>query len=276
MNSSQVAVLGAVAGMTIFLGLPFGRVKTAMPRTRALLNAVAIGILIFLIWDVLTHAWGPVDAAVTSSDYGKAVGFGLILAAGFTVGMMSLVYFDRWTGRRLGSKPSLGPGAAAAVELAGGDPALSRAINLGTMIAVGIGLHNFGEGLAIGNSAASGELQLAVLLVIGFALHNATEGFGIIAPFAAEGYRPSWARLFVLGLIGGGPTLVGTLVGQQFVSDAMSIAFLSLAAGSILYVVIELLAVARRSGFKELVAGGIVVGVLLGFATDAIVTAAGA
>jgi len=276
MNSSQVAVLGAIAGVTIFLGLPIGRVRTALARTRAVLNAVAIGILIFLIWDVLSHAWEPVDAAVTRSDYVTALDFGLILAAGFTVGMMSLVYFDRWASRRPGSKPSPGPGAAAAVELAGGDPALSRALNLATMIAVAIGLHNFGEGLAIGNSAASGDLQLAVLLVIGFALHNATEGFGIVAPFAAEGYRPSWTRLLLLGLIGGGPTLLGTLVGEQFVSDGLSIAFLSLAAGSILYVVIELLSVARRTGFKELVAWGIVMGMLLGFATDAIVTAAGA
>jgi ZIP family zinc transporter len=79
-----------------------------------------------------------------------------------------------------------------------------------------------------------------------------------------------------LGLIGGGPTFLGTLVGERFVSDVMSIAFLALAAGSILYVVVELLAVARRMGHKELTTGGLVLGVLLGSATDAIVTAAGA
>ncbi len=74
------------------------------------------------------------------------------------------------------------------------------------MIAIGIGLHNFAEGLAIGSSAARGALQLAVLLVIGFGLHNATEGFGIVAPMAAQGRRPSWRYLLLLGLIGGGPT----------------------------------------------------------------------
>ncbi len=144
------------------------------------------------------------------------------------------------------------------------------------MIAIGIGLHNFAEGLAIGNSAARGALQLAVLLVIGFGLHNATEGFGIVAPMAAEGRRPSWRYLFLLGVIGGGPTFLGTLVGQRVVNETLSIGFLTLAAGSILYVVIELLAVARKQALKEITTWGILLGILLGFVTDAIVTAAGA
>ena len=114
-----------------------------------------------------------------------------------------------------------------------------------------------------------------MLLIIGFGLHNATEGFGIVAPLAAEGTRPSWALLGLLGLIGGGPTFVGTLIGQRVVNDTRRWPSSALAAGSILYVVIELLAVARRSGLKELTTWMILVGLLLGFATDAIVTAAG-
>ena len=141
-------------------------------------------------------------------------------------------------------------------------------------IAIGIGLHNFAEGLAIGNSAAAGELSLAVLLVIGFGLHNATEGFGIVAPLT--GTRPSWGYLALLGLIGGGPTFVGTLAGQAFVNETLSIAFLGLAAGSILYVVIELLAVARKANLKTVTTWGVFFGLVLGFVTDAIVTAAGA
>lgn len=276
MSSQQIALMGAIAGVTIFIGLPVGRVRTAMPRTRVVLNAVATGILIFLVWDVLTHAWEPVDLALGAHDLSAAAGYGVVFAAAFTVGIMSLVYFDRVMVRRARRDLPAGPGAALATELAPEQAGLARARNLAMMIAIGIGLHNFGEGLAIGNSAAAGELSLAVMLVIGFALHNATEGFGIVAPLTAVGDRPTWTRLLVLGLIGGGPTFVGTVVGAQFVSVVTSIVFLALAAGSILYVVIELLAVARRMGHKELMTWGLVLGVLLGFATDAIVTAAGA
>ncbi len=168
-----------------------------------------------------------------------------------------------------------GPGAAVAATRPTG-VSRSAATELSLLIAMGIGLHNFGEGLAIGNSAAAGELSLAVLLVIGFGAHNATEGFGIVAPLAAADVRPSWGRLALLGLIGGGPTFLGTLVGEQVTSDVLSIAFLALAAGSILYVVIELLAVARAMALKEITTWGILLGLALGFLTDAIVTAAGA
>jgi ZIP family zinc transporter len=143
-------------------------------------------------------------------------------------------------------------------------------------------LHNFAEGLAIGQSAASGELALALLLVIGFGLHNATEGFGIVAPLAADvdeaGERriPSWGFLLALAAIGGGPTFVGTSVGHGFTSEPVSVAFLTLAAGSILYVVAQLLGVAARAKRTDLLGYGLLIGLLAGFLTDAIVTAGGA
>ena len=279
MPASQIAILGAFAGLTIFIGLPLGRVRARMPRTKAFLNAVAIGILIFLLWDVLTNAWEPTDKALSQHHYATAVTYGGVMLVCVGAGLLGLVYFDRWMKHRAARLRPEGPGAATAqpaVIPAGPDAARAQAAALSMLIAVGIGLHNFGEGLAIGASAAAGQISLALLLVIGFGAHNATEGFGIVAPLAAAGERPTWRRLALLGLIGGGPTFVGTIIGMQVTSPLLGIAFLALAAGSILYVVIELLAVARATRLKELVTWGIMLGLALGFVTDAIVSAAGA
>lgn len=114
------------------------------------------------------------------------------------------------------------------------------------------------------------------MLVIGFGLHNATEGFGITAPLAGDTRRPSWGHLALLGVIGRGPTVVGTILGQVVVNDVVSVAFLALAAGSILYVVIQLIGVAikQRHGYALYV--GVAGGVIAGFVTDFIVKAGGA
>jgi len=278
MSEGEVLILGAIAGFTIFLGLPIGRVRSPSLALKAFLNAVAVGILLFLFWDVLTGSFETVEAALTNAnDHGASwwrfIGLAALFFAAITVGLVSLVYYDRWLARR----QTGGPGAASIEEMTAGPVArLTDPQRLAFFIALGIGFHNFSEGLAIGQSAAAGEVSLALLLIIGFGLHNATEGFGIVAPMAAEGEAPSWSFLLVLGLIGGGPTLVGTLIGQSFVNDTVFMACLALAAGSILYVVIELLGVARKLGHKEVATWGIVLGLFAGFVTDLVLVAAGA
>jgi ZIP family zinc transporter len=289
MSLSTTLLLGFIAGVTIVLGLPIGRMRRPAPGLRVFLNATAVGVLLFLFWDVLAAAWEPVDAALTgvhdgSAGVGPVFGYGGLFACGLSFGLLGLVGYDRYLARLGRNTGRGGPGAMAVTER----PARTRGIatwspaqRLSLLIAVGIGLHNFAEGLAIGQAAASNAIALATVLVIGFALHNATEGFGIVAPLAAEAAddptaRPSWRFLLAMAAIGGGPTFVGTAIGHNFTSEPVSVVFLTLAGGSIVYVIAQLLGVAARAKRSDLVAYGLLIGLLAGFLTDAVVLAGGA
>jgi zinc transporter, ZIP family len=287
---SKTLLLGFIAGVTIIIGLPVARLRRPAPGPRVFLNATAVGVLLFLFWDVLSAAWEPIDAALTgvhdgTGALGPVFGYGTLFGGGLAVGLLSLVGYDRYmtrAGRNIGRG---GPGAMAATERPArlrGVATWSPARRLSLLIAVGIGLHNFAEGLAIGQAAASNAIALATVLVIGFALHNATEGFGIVAPLAAEKdaggrtARPGWGFLLAMAAIGGGPTFIGTAVGHSFTSEPISVIFLTLAAGSIGYVVAQLLGIAARARRTDLIAYGMLLGLLAGFITDAVVSAGGA
>jgi ZIP family zinc transporter len=290
MSLMTTLLLGFIAGVTILFGLPAGRMRRPAPGLRVFLNSTAVGVLMFLFWDVLAAAWEPIDSALGevhdgSGGLGSVFGYGSLFAGGLAVGLLSLVAYDRFMARAGRNTGPRGPGAMALSER----PARSRGITtwsparqLSLLIAVGIGLHNFAEGLAIGQAAASNAIALATVLVIGFALHNATEGFGIVAPLAAENStdgvdtRPSWGFLLCMAAIGGGPTFIGTAVGHNFTSEPVSVIFLTLAAGSIVYVIAQLLGIAARAKRPDLVAYGLLLGILAGFITDAVVSAGGA
>ena len=276
MSTAQTLLLGAIAGLTIFIGLPMGRMRGLSPKLKAFFTATATGILLFLFWDVLSQAIDPVDSAVHAHTWGRFAAVASIALTGFVVGLMSLVYYDTWMKARQ-RKAMLGPGAASVAEFSQAHkPGLSAAQWLSVFIATGIGLHNFSEGLAIGQSAAQDLKSLALVLVIGFGLHNATEGFGIVGPLSGEAELPSWRFLGLMGLIAGAPTFIGTVIGHAWTSENLSTLFFTLAAASILYVVIELLNVCRTFSSKSLTAWGIVLGLTLGFATDFVLVAAGA
>ena len=281
MSTTQLWVLGAIAGFTIFLGLPVGRLRRPAAGLRAFLNAVAIGVLLFLFFDILAHANDIVEGALEAAKDGggswwRFAGFGLMLAVGLGAGLVGLVVYERLMSmrrrvrrRRRASRAAVGS-LRRDRESPGQPLSTPRRLHRG-----GHRVAQLRRGARHWAVRAHDDISLALVLVIGFGLHNATEGFGIVAPMAADGERPSVSFLIVLGVIGGAPTFVGTIVGNSFVNDAVFLGFLALAAGSILYVVIQLVQVAARLGFRELFAWGVLIGLLAGLATDYVLVAAG-
>ncbi|MFI5254358.1 MAG: ZIP family metal transporter [Candidatus Limnocylindrales bacterium] len=260
MTFEQTVILAAFAGFTIYLGLPVGRLRNVSPTWQAMLTTGAAGVILFLIYDVIAQALEPATEALdaATSGAGQAGPFvvdAIALGGSLAVGLLSVT----WVTTRLRARTK--------------SAALPRQIALAT--AIGLGLHNFSEGLAIGQSAATGATSLAIILVIGFALHNATEGFGIAAPLTS-GELPSWSFLGLAGLVGGGPTFVGGIVGFTFVSPLLSIVFLGLAAGALIFVFNEMIAVSRRLAVPMWASSALVIGLVAGFGTDFLLKAAGA
>jgi len=283
---SQLLILGAFAGLTIFLGLPLAVIQRVSLKSKGFVNAVAIGILIFLTVDVFSNAWeSTADAARTAFAGTSSIGdAGLALLAmfgGITIGLLGLTWYEtRYMKSSSVQLPITG------TSTCGGSSVASQhelqllqqadAYKISMMIAVGIGAHNFSEGLAIGQSYATGALGLAIVLIIGFAAHNTTEGFGIAAPLSGLSKRPSIRFLILLGLVGGGPTFIGTLLGSLWSSTFAYIFFLSTAGGALVYVIMLMYNAGRRQVTYNILMTGFFIGIVAGFLTDLLVTLGGA
>jgi zinc transporter, ZIP family len=298
----QLLLLGAIAGFTIFLGLPLAILQNVSSRKKGFLNALSIGILLFLVIDVFSHAWNTATCVASSAFTGNAatcfassaaaVNWSvadaatdlIAIFAGLALGLLGLVAYEA---KYMAKAPPIvkarlenGPGTArlSLTERAEQLRILQEhhPYRLAMMIAIGIGAHNFSEGLAIGQSYASGAVGLALLLIIGFGAHNATEGFGIAGPLAGLIRRPTNRFLAIAGLVGGGPTFVGTVVGSLWTSVFTYVLFLSLAGGALVYVSMLMYNSARKQTTNQILMVGIFVGLCAGFLTDLIVTLGGA
>jgi len=285
LSFAETVILGALAGLTIYLSLPFGRLELLSDRARVGLAMFSVGVLAFLFVDVFEHAFGIVEHSVEGykdghSGLGRAVGLTAILGAGFALGSAGLAVVERWMRSGRAEQPPIAGGAADAMTVDQAEAvalqssyARRRALQTGMTIAAAIGLHNFAEGLAIGVSANAQEISLATVLIVGFALHNATEGFGIVGPLGDV--RPSWAWLGLAGLIGGGPVFLGSVVGYNVSSEPLELCFYALSGGAILYVIGEVWNGMRRYGHRELGLWLLSLGFLAGLITDLIVVYGG-
>jgi zinc transporter ZupT len=248
------ALIGFLVGIVpVALGLMWlPALRGADPRWLAAFMALTAGLLTFLALDALSEA-----LALQAVLPGQLGGTGLVLL-GVAGSYLALTFVSERLGRR-------GRGS---------DSGLLGGVALATLVAIGIGLHNLGEGLAIGTSFALGELALGSFLIVGFMVHNVTEGLGIAAPIA-EGKRVSLGRLVALAVIAGAPAIVGAWIGGFLTSDLLGVLFFAVATGAALQVVVEVgRYVARRApgGLRSgWVGGGFLAGIAVMYLTGLLI-----
>jgi zinc transporter, ZIP family len=243
-----VGVIPVLLGMLL---LPVLR-RAGGPVVRLLL-AVTVGLLVFLAVDAAIEG-GTLAGAAPS-----AFGGPLLVLLGAAIAFLALTGVDRALSKRA---------SAGATGQRGG-------FRLACMIAIGIGLHNLGEGLAIGSAYAVGELALGAALVVGFAVHNTTEGLAIVAPLI--GHRSSLSRLGGLGLIAGAPAIVGALVGASVNNAALAAVLFGVGVGAVAQVLVQLTPSLRdpTTGrhLDPVVVGGLIAGLVVMYLTSLLVVA---
>ena len=244
-TASQVtlyALLGTYVGIIpVLIGLlwyPF--VKRLSKGLYVFFLSLTAGLLLFLGIDALVEANEIVVENIAGAFQGT-----LLMATGAILSFLVLMYVSE----RLVTK-------------GGQRGTIARPLAIALMVAIGIGLHNLGEGLAIGGALVLGEVALGTFLIVGFTLHNTTEGLAIVAPLAKE--RPKILQLVALGIIAGSPAIVGTWIGGFVSSPTASVLFLSIGAGAVFQVIFSIAKFTRNSIGTSLLSGPSVAGISTG------------
>jgi zinc transporter, ZIP family len=256
----------AAMGLSIFLSLPIVYSKRAQGRWAVGLNAVAIGILIFLLADVFSDVSSilyPGGSYVANTSYSIAFGIAFLVAF---LGLYFVDNLPRNAPRGVNAGTSDSPAADHGVR------------TTALIIALGIGLQNLTEGLVFGGQWTAGALGLLAVIFIGFFLQNVTEGFPIASPFLGTNAKRGIGLMVGLFLVGGLPTLVGGAIGYYWSNNLFLVIFDALAIGAIAYVILPMLRVAFKPlatrelsvARNQLVYLGVMVGFVLGFAVNAI------
>ena len=252
-NFPLLVALATLMGLSIYLSMPIILMKSSRSRTMTILNAAAIGILIFLLADVFSDASTIIYTNSTSSYLASpiyAATFAVAVAACFLI-----LYAIEHRSRNANLTPAM----------------------MALIIAVAIGFQNLTEGLVFGAAWAAGTVGLIGVIFVGFFLQNVTEGFPITSPFLGRA-DPRWGMLALFFLVGGLPTVAGGLVGYYWASDLFDIVFDALAIGAILYCILPMLRIAFRPADppdatflkQRLTYVGILIGFLLGFVVNAL------
>ena len=251
-----MALLGVYVGVIpVALGmlwLPFVR-RIDATWVRVLL-AATVGLLAFLAVDA------TLEALEIAGEGAQALGGAGLVALGAVLAYLALAAVSAHVQARRSRS-----------EAAGASP-----LRLAALVALGIGLHNLGEGLAIGSAYATGALALGTFLVVGFAIHNTTEGLAIVAPLGRAGVRASAGRLAALGLLAGGPAVIGAWIGSAAFTPSLAAFLLGVGVGAIAQVIVQIAPGLRGSAGRILdpaVAGGIAAGMLAMYATGLLVSA---
>jgi zinc transporter ZupT len=234
-------LVGVVPVALGLLWLP--SLRRADPRWLAAFMALTAGLLTFLAFEALSEAL-ELQAALPS-----AVGGTGLVVLGVSLSYLFLTFLSN----RLSQRSGDGRAALGGVALA-------------TLVAIGIGVHNLGEGLAIGSSFALGELTLGTFLIVGFMVHNVTEGLGIAAPVAERGRTASLGTLAVLALVAGAPAIPGAWIGGFLTNDFLGVLFFAAAAGAALEVVVEVGRYIVRRATVPVTSGWVLGGFLAGVA----------